>query len=407
MVRDALEIRRKRGGTQTNFVCGIVEAPSQTAPRGQVILFWLGDSKLLTWRQTIQTTELLGATWDKREAWSSLLGVVGEIHVFAGDLSQMNCLMAHSDGVDPIRTKLTPRISQVVLNGSLNSLRDLPSSDDISFLEIRFSHRGYPDVQSLPTLIARLGASLDKPANRLRLAPQMEAPVTTNVTPALTAAEPSVPADKQKPISPPVAIPEITPAFANGAPAGSLKQKSRSKGLPKPRRIPPRVRYLAAGLIPLFGVCLGLILLFKSLSAGPDYQPIEKTAPAVIPLERSTVTPMLTPTFTESFMAIPSPTLVVTLTPVISVTATLTPTMTLLPTELQTVTGTPSQTPAQTLTGTLPFPFQSTPNSQPTSPAAGTGVPDLDPASQTPTAAPNLAGRRLQPSAPLLYFTEN
>lgn len=136
IIRDALDSRRKRKGTQTNFVCGLIDPPNQYFPEGRILLFWLGDAKLQIWLGTTNNSAKLNAVWSSKEGWSSKFGIAGEIHHFQGSLQDLNCIIAHSDGLDPLSSKLAPGLASGEIDKGINGLRDLPSSDDVSFLEI-------------------------------------------------------------------------------------------------------------------------------------------------------------------------------------------------------------------------------------------------------------------------------
>jgi len=136
LIRDALEARRKTRGTQSNFVCGIIDIPNQFHPKGRVLLFWLGDAKLKIWKNDTNQTPFLKANWNKQDGWSSLFGTSGEIRCFQGTLDDLDCVIAHSDGVDPVRPKLSPALTLTELDRQLGQLGD----DDVSYLELFFSN---------------------------------------------------------------------------------------------------------------------------------------------------------------------------------------------------------------------------------------------------------------------------
>lgn len=126
-------------GTQTNFVCGLIDIPSDQHPKGQVTLFWLGDAKLQIWKGNEAKTNLLSATWDSKEGWSSNKGVIGRIHSYITDLSQIDCVIAHTDGLNLIESKIQPNLRNEALQKAIEKLQTGPKSDDISFLQIHIS----------------------------------------------------------------------------------------------------------------------------------------------------------------------------------------------------------------------------------------------------------------------------
>jgi hypothetical protein len=139
LARIHLEKRRDNFGTQTNFVCGLIDSPSKNLPLGRVFLFWLGDAKLKIFLQKENKTQNLQADWSSSEAWSSKEGVVGVIHSYYCNLNDIDCIIAHSDGLDSFQDQLSG-ISDDKLVEEIKNLKQSPGSDDISYLEINFSN---------------------------------------------------------------------------------------------------------------------------------------------------------------------------------------------------------------------------------------------------------------------------
>ena len=135
LLREVLEDKRKEG-SQSNFVCGAFDAPSRDLQAGRLLLFWLGNAKLQIWRAGTNLTERLEAAWDDRERWSSLTGAVGRVHAYRSDWRQIDCVIGHSDGLDPVRRVLKPALASQVIDQNIDQLRRQPNSDDISFVEI-------------------------------------------------------------------------------------------------------------------------------------------------------------------------------------------------------------------------------------------------------------------------------
>ena len=134
LIREVQEQNRAESGTQSNFVCGLLEAASTRLPHGRVLLFWLGDAMLHTWRQGVDASEQLGATWSSEEAWSSKEGVVGEIHSFVGDLRQVDSILAHTDGFNHLKDRWRPGLDAAIIDKSIGS-----PEDDVSYLEVSIS----------------------------------------------------------------------------------------------------------------------------------------------------------------------------------------------------------------------------------------------------------------------------
>jgi hypothetical protein len=138
--RNALLNQAKEVGTQSNFVSGLVETPSPELPEGRVVLFWLGDAKLRVWKGNEDKSELLEAIWNSKEGWSSKAGVIGDIRHFACTLQDIDCVMAHSDGLDSISDQFNPDMAGNVINAGIKCIQNGRNSDDISFLEITYSN---------------------------------------------------------------------------------------------------------------------------------------------------------------------------------------------------------------------------------------------------------------------------
>lgn len=135
LVVSALQQRRARSGSQSNFVCGLIQAPTEIFPEGRIWLFWLGDARLQIWSDVHNRTKLLEADWSSKEGWSTIQGVHGDIHCFSGDARSINHVLAYSDGLAPFERLLSPEIADSQLNSSIKELKS-SHNDDISFLHI-------------------------------------------------------------------------------------------------------------------------------------------------------------------------------------------------------------------------------------------------------------------------------
>lgn len=147
LVFKVLTKRREEAGTQSNFVCGRLDAPTENYPLGRLFLFWLGDAELRVWvDDETDINQALGQE-RRKEAWTSLDGVVGTIEGYIGNLESINCVMAYSDGLNQYRDDLLPSISQGKLWQYVLDIQKSPFSDDISFVQIDFDKRYTPPVQ--------------------------------------------------------------------------------------------------------------------------------------------------------------------------------------------------------------------------------------------------------------------
>ena len=132
-----LKERKEAHGTQSNFVCGVINYPKEKVEAGYVYLFWLGDAKLRLFKGKQENTELLNATWDSSEAWSSIHGVVGNIHSRFLSTNDVDHIIAHSDGANPVEQNLQPSNNNGQLDKLLAQAQEI-KDDDVSYLEISF-----------------------------------------------------------------------------------------------------------------------------------------------------------------------------------------------------------------------------------------------------------------------------
>ena len=131
MLQKVLEKKRSLGSEST-FVAGLLDQTTH-----QYVFVWMGDSRLRFWDKNGEKTASLGETFLTRERWSSHKGPVGQVHVFIGDLSNLQRVLAYSDGfaqLDRLFKLRSP--SQRAINELITDSCKLPASDDISFLEI-------------------------------------------------------------------------------------------------------------------------------------------------------------------------------------------------------------------------------------------------------------------------------
>lgn len=147
-LKNELEERKAKHGTQSNFVCGTVVFPDNQDGEGHLYLFWLGDAKIKIFLGSENKTHILEARWDSNEAWSSIHGVVGEIHHFSCRFSEVDRIIAYSDGVDPVEDRLLPANSSDVLDVLFEKAQDI-KDDDISYIEISLNKDIHTDNDEL------------------------------------------------------------------------------------------------------------------------------------------------------------------------------------------------------------------------------------------------------------------
>ena len=135
-LRTAYIEKLKKGGSQSNFVCGYLEVDQEDANEGKLWLFWLGDARMELWNGQQDLSGRLKADWLSEQAWSSSYGVLGDVHGFHTDLSEVSHVIAYSDGLLPNAREITPAIETVRLEEIIDESKRSAHSDDISYLEI-------------------------------------------------------------------------------------------------------------------------------------------------------------------------------------------------------------------------------------------------------------------------------
>jgi len=150
LLRDALEQKRAIGSEAT-FVCGVVEMPGPNLPEGRIVLAWLGDSELQLWGTDRDRTPELGAEWITARRWSTKVGPKGgDIGLFVGTLQGVQRVLAYSDGIASLRERLGRGIGDEELAREVERLGKMPTSDDVSFLEIEMR----PEPATVPIQVA-------------------------------------------------------------------------------------------------------------------------------------------------------------------------------------------------------------------------------------------------------------
>jgi serine/threonine protein phosphatase PrpC len=135
-LRSSYARKREIAGSQSNFVCGVIDAPSEDLPHGRIWLFWLGDAKLKVWHEKNEITDNLEDHFEPEQSWSSVDGIRGEIHAYLTDNRQIDCVIAQTDGLDSFKGPIFPSTTEAELNQGISYLQSTPISDDISFLQI-------------------------------------------------------------------------------------------------------------------------------------------------------------------------------------------------------------------------------------------------------------------------------
>jgi len=133
MLKVVLEKKRKMG-SESMFVAGFINVISK-----QVMLSWMGDCRLRLWEIENEQSEMeFGqGVFQTKEHWSTHKGLIGSLHTRILHLNKSFRVMTYSDGLSRIDQKITRGSpSNKTIENIISECRLLPSSDDISFLEI-------------------------------------------------------------------------------------------------------------------------------------------------------------------------------------------------------------------------------------------------------------------------------
>lgn len=158
MLRDVLEEKRALG-SEAMFVCGCICLDSATYPSGAIFLAWMGDMRARIWRGSAERTELLGSVFETSQRWSTRAGLKGgRLNVFQAPLKGLDRLSVYSDGLAPLddypELPENPALANLIRNQESS-----PTSDDIAFLDIRFSSQAIPSPRLLQSLPLPVGLS--------------------------------------------------------------------------------------------------------------------------------------------------------------------------------------------------------------------------------------------------------
>lgn len=166
MLRNTYINRLEESGSQSNFVCGYIEAGTSIDDLGCLWLLWLGDAKLRIWKDEYEKTNELNGRWLSEQSWSTKFGVAGEIFSFKSTPGNVNKILAYTDGLLPYERQITHSVETAFLNQILENQRNRSGSDDISFLEISIVEiKDFSDdlVQVLRNVPIRTDVSVAKP----------------------------------------------------------------------------------------------------------------------------------------------------------------------------------------------------------------------------------------------------
>lgn len=158
LFRDVLE-QKRRLGSESTFICGRIDLPTQNRD-GQILLAWMGDSRLRIWSGETEISEQLPGAFLTQQRWSTRQGPLhGDPHIYVASLERgqppaIRKLSIYSDGFS-LLDGFNEALPSVTVQKLIEQSWTMSASDDISFLEIWFG--GFPEM--IETL------KLDPPSN--------------------------------------------------------------------------------------------------------------------------------------------------------------------------------------------------------------------------------------------------
>lgn len=237
MLREVLE-RKRELGSESTLSAGLLDVAAD-----KLLLVWLGDSRIRLWDRQGECTADLGDTFLTPERWSTHRGPIGRVHVFTTNLKDIKRVVAYSDGLAVMDRGLNDSLTMRSLDAVIAEAGDAPTSDDISFLEVRFSPFVEAEGEPRPflTMAEAIRLTSSKPQPLEVETPAAEAPaatqlVETSTLPSapqtllgVTAVAPPPPPLPQPASSPPapVSVHSPTPTFAPRPPLSRAKPTRR------------------------------------------------------------------------------------------------------------------------------------------------------------------------------------
>jgi hypothetical protein len=133
IVRNALLKTRDEHGSESVFACGWLSFQEK---RTLLHLVWMGDVTIRVFDRDGGLKDL-GGQWSNKNRWSTKSGLKGSCFAWSGDVGklQISRIMLFSDGLMSVADRL-PHLSNGEVQHEVNRLLELPSSDDISFIDI-------------------------------------------------------------------------------------------------------------------------------------------------------------------------------------------------------------------------------------------------------------------------------
>lgn len=127
--------KKRQIGSESTFVAGAIDLT-----QGYACFFWMGDSRLRLFSNEREVTNQLGETFQTQERWSTRKGLVGNLHLYRTPATTLTHFAAYSDGFSYLDRAMLNRAQRPFSNRAIQQFivdaAKMPSSDDISFLEV-------------------------------------------------------------------------------------------------------------------------------------------------------------------------------------------------------------------------------------------------------------------------------
>jgi len=135
--RGAIEDTRAKG-SETTFSCGYIVLPNNLFPDGLLVLAWMGDSPIKFWGAADrERSREIANQFHTGHHWSSKSGLFErEPNVLIDTLHSVRRIIACSDGLQPIYTRLNDKLRNDELDDYVEKISSSENNDDISFIEL-------------------------------------------------------------------------------------------------------------------------------------------------------------------------------------------------------------------------------------------------------------------------------
>lgn len=133
LVQQALEGQRAYG-SETVFVAGRLDHPSDGSPEGRLLLVWMGDTQFILYDDAGDEIGI-NASFSANDRWSSVQGVRGDVHTWVGEAEPVARWLVFSDGISDHAERLAA-YSDVELEEAAHAQFRADNSDDIALLDI-------------------------------------------------------------------------------------------------------------------------------------------------------------------------------------------------------------------------------------------------------------------------------